>query len=305
MTGVQTCALPICQHGIIKLDLKKETHANVTIKSDEGAMIYLNGELLGVTSVKRRLKYDLYELIIELNGEKVLRRMRIDEFSPAVLEAPIAGKLCIASKQQDVSVKINGAESQCLAAVGETPVTVSKEGYKTVNKTIHVDPFESKLVNINLKKLSRVRLWVEYNYSESANLSGTVGIAGKVGVYGRYKGNTGRRVDNVIHDVYNKESDMSEFQKKKAFRESITGGLMLRPINWFFIYGGMGQGKYYKIYEDLNGDYYSTRHINKGMEWEVGAVVRLGSIAVSYGYSQMKKNKDKIGEVNFGVGFMF
>ena len=46
--------IAISQHGIIKLDLKTETHANVTIHSVVGATIYLNGELLGVTSVQRR-----------------------------------------------------------------------------------------------------------------------------------------------------------------------------------------------------------------------------------------------------------
>ncbi len=87
-------------------------------------------------------------------------------------------------------------------------------------------------------------------------------------------------------------------------RWAFTAGYLQRVIDPLFLYAGAGYGVRQFALETTGGyvPYPSDEFSNKGIEVELGAILRLGKFALSAG---VQTNSFKYYEANVGVGFMF
>lgn len=91
--------------------------------------------------------------------------------------------------------------------------------------------------------------------------------------------------------------------KSEVKRWAITAGYVQRILKPFYLYAGVGYGQRVLAWERLDGSLVEYKDASyKGIEAEIGAMVRFGVVSVSAG---VQTNSFKHTEVNVGVGVMF
>lgn len=91
--------------------------------------------------------------------------------------------------------------------------------------------------------------------------------------------------------------------KSEVKRWAITAGYVQRIIKPLYLYAGVGYGQRVLAWERLDGSLVEYEDATyKGVEAEIGAMVRFGVVSVSAG---VQTNSFKHTEINVGVGVMF
>ncbi|GHT51469.1 hypothetical protein AGMMS49982_08980 [Bacteroidia bacterium] len=174
-------------------------------------------------------------------------------------------------------------------------------------------------------KYIETQVWLEYEYSKAAPLGLTLGVCRLWGGYIRYKadvqlasekpsdGKSGKYIvqqeQKTIFGEVQEKIDFSkiDFDEREYYRFAVTGGVMFRPFNHCYLYGGAGYGVYGTAYQIVDTDAYYCPDLQKGLEVEGGVVIRLGYVSLSGGYSTLllSGSKQRFSDVNVGFGFMF
>lgn len=91
--------------------------------------------------------------------------------------------------------------------------------------------------------------------------------------------------------------------KSEVKRWAVTAGYVQRIIKPLYLYAGVGYGQRVLAWERLDGSLVEYEDASyKGIEAEIGAMVRFGVVSVSAG---VQTNSFKHTEINVGVGVMF
>lgn len=148
---------------IVNISLKPN-YAQVKIEVEDNAEIWINGEKKGVGSWSGNLGAGIYEIEAQKEGHR--RTSTTQEFvvssEPQIIKLqkpiPVYGEADINSSPGMADIYIDGKK------MGQTPLLLSnllignhklsiiKEGYEIVNKTLEITESETKSVSIQLKK---------------------------------------------------------------------------------------------------------------------------------------------------------
>lgn len=86
-------------------------------------------------------------------------------------------------------------------------------------------------------------------------------------------------------------------------RMAVTAGVLQQVWKPVYLYAGVGYGERLLSWETIGGDWSkNTDHSFKGVEAEIGGIVRYGLLAVSLG---VQTNSFKYMEANVGIGIIF
>ena len=150
------------------------------------------------------------------------------------------------------------------------------------------------------------RMLYEYRWSKTAPLGFSVGYCDSWGGYVGIKSNAAFLPVQKVSASFVKEAELSvlDYNDRKYDRFAATGGGMVRLAKWY-LYGGAGYGKYGKAYKvtTSDNDYYSS-DLQKGVEAELGVMLRLWYFNFSAGYSTIfaAGSPQRFSDVQLGVG---
>lgn len=86
-------------------------------------------------------------------------------------------------------------------------------------------------------------------------------------------------------------------------RMAVTAGVMHRLWTPFYLYAGVGYGTRKLSWETIGGEWLqNSDHSYRGLEAEIGGLLRFGAFAVSVG---VQTNSFKYAEANVGIGVAF
>lgn len=211
----------------------------------------------------------------------------------------------------------------------ETQVLIEEGRFHTLNVTLEKDVnISPKISNLNSNKDNKTKsleggnltgsnnsfsLFGLYTISPSLYYGGMIGFCNTFGWYAKTQVLLSINRKRVNYDVL--PSDIEQYidlQKKEKNFISVTTGPMYKLQDWLYLYAGLGygdSGQYYSGYNEYSEyEYICTNRCN-GIAIEGGAVIKIGPIALSGGYStilgKVVESEKKYSDFHVGLGFSF
>ena len=163
-----------------------------------------------------------------------------------------------------------------------------------------------KLITSEANKLRTLVMPVA-GIGSTLSFGAMIGIVKKAGGYVKLKANFKNQATELECDnqgmVPGQETAAWFTGATKSSRLAVTGGLLLRLAQPFYVYAGGGYGYKKLAWETVDGQWAeNVDETFKGAEAELGCILRLKNFALSAG---VQSNSFKYFEATVGVGIMF
>ncbi len=132
-----------------------------------------------------------------------------------------------------------------------------------------------------------------------------VGFVKRSGAYLRAKSDFSFITTDAVCDIDGTINGQMPWYSGKSQKKrwAVTAGYVQRVAKPFYLFAGVGYGQRILAWERLDGSFVEYQDASyKGVEAEIGAMLRFGIVGVSVG---VQTNSFKYMETNIGVGVMF
>ncbi|MDR0830110.1 MAG: hypothetical protein LBN95_08380 [Prevotellaceae bacterium] len=170
--------------------------------------------------------------------------------------------------------------------------------------------------------------FVSYSFSLTAPIGIMAGGCGnRLGGYGSLKASSNFWDGTNVSNIEGAEA-IIDFDSPKHYRYAVSAGLILRTFGSLYIYGGLGFGKYGKVYYlgnsydsyqnkyfelsyETNKSYYYAPKISAGLDISAGLIYAFKrdynkvGVYLSAGYNTLQLIPDKVHDFSIGLGVVF
>ncbi|MDR3366567.1 MAG: PEGA domain-containing protein [Prevotellaceae bacterium] len=302
----------------VYVELEEVQAAQLSIRANVTATVAANGKTVGTTpttlsNIQIKKNSNTVDLELSAKGYKTERKTVTlhagANFVNINLEEIATGTLKISANttaRVEVDGKFEGYTPTNLYKVplGTRRISFSANHHQPDEKSVYVSP-GSNSVRGYLKPQSLPTFFADYQMSLTTAGGFSLGYCRRLGAYLQFRGGlmdvSAGELSEAASSMSLTKSDVSELEKK-YFRRAYTAGAMLRLTRSLYAYGGLGFGQYGVAYKLGESSYYCPQILD-GLEWEVGAKLKLSILSVNLGYNAISDSK--FGELHFGTGLAF
>jgi hypothetical protein len=310
----------------IHLDVPKPIYGSLDVKANAYATIFVDNVRQNATPfLIKRLLIGNHNIELQAEGYHPYNQtINIEEGKTATINAilqeiPKIAALKITSIV-DASVELNGKFLGRTPRIisdlplGNTELTFSAVGYKTLDKTINLVQGNNEIYGeLKQSKRAKPKVFLNYVFSPTAPLGMTFGYCKRAGVYLSFKTDvkltstqpeSSESSESYSYIVEEANISTVDFNEREYYRMALTTGLMVRLFKGCYLYGGFGYGAYGAAYRIANTKAYYCPDLQKGWEVESGVnIVLWNHLALSVGYNTiLSDNSQRFGDVHVGIG---
>ena len=294
----------------IKAELEKELWGDLVVTSSSGATIIVNG-IKNLNQYNGKVKAGKCKVSIVYGNYNKTEEVDILAGRKNEYHYPLEGKLQITSNPSKANVRVDGIDKGTTPVVlelyGTHEISVSKGSkYRYASEDIYVSPVGNSSKHFSLKRIPKdlYSFWI-YTASPSAYYGGMIGICRTFGWYVKGQYQPSEFKDEIDWNMDVTKVDYNTWVKEDRNRLSITTGPMYRFSKSLYSYAGAGYGDYGRIYSGDIDSYFCPLRC-KGIEVEVGVIVKIDGFALSCGYSsifsKMPSDEKQFGDLHIGIG---